>query len=257
MIIRNEKEFQTLHEAGRRLARVLAAVKQAVRPGITTEMLDEIAEKLILDFGDVPAFKGYQPDGAQYPYPATLCTSVNDEIVHGIPGGRELKAGDIIGLDLGLTHEGLTVDMAETVAVGATDEQAKKLMAVAKGALAEGITAARAGRTVGDIGHAMESYTKENGAGYGIIRELGGHGVGRSVHEPPYIPNFGEVGEGEKLIDGMVIALEPMLTEKGETILLADDGYTFKTKNGARSTHFEHTIIVRPHGGEVITKEGE
>ncbi|PIP73304.1 MAG: type I methionyl aminopeptidase [Candidatus Lloydbacteria bacterium CG22_combo_CG10-13_8_21_14_all_47_15] len=255
MIIRNKKEEEIIREAGRRLARVLAAVKQAVRPGVTTEMLDEIAEKLIRDNGDIPAFKGYQPDGAEYPYPATLCTSVNDEIVHGIPGGRELKEGDIIGLDIGLTHDGLTTDMAETVAVGAIDADAKQLMDVTRGALAEGIAAARAGGRTGDIGHAIEAYVKEFGAGYGIVRELGGHGVGRLVHERPYIPNFGALGDGDELIDGMVIALEPMLTEKGEHIFLADDGYTFQTKNGARSAHFEHTIIVRSDGGEVVTRQ--
>ena len=255
MLIKTTEEKKILKEAGRRLAIILSAITQVVKPGVTTDMLDEIAERLIRDRGDIPAFKNYTPEGAEYPYPATLCVSVNNEVVHGIPSSRVLKDGDIVGLDIGLTHNGLIVDMAETVPVGKIDGNARKLIEVTRGALGEGIAAARTGGTTGDIGNAIESYVKEFGDGYGIIRELGGHGVGKHVHEKPFIHNFGKRGEGERLKDGMVIALEPMINEGSENVILKDDGYTFITKDGSRSAHFEHTIIVGKEGGEVITKK--
>lgn len=255
MIAQTEKERHTLREGGKRLARVLRLVAEIVKPGVTTSELNELAEKLIRDGGDTSAFLHYTPDGVKKPYPATLCVSVNDEIVHGIPNEhpRTLVKGDIVGLDCGLTHNGLILDSAVTVSVGKIDSSAQKLIKVTKEALSVGIAAARVGNTIGDIGHAIESFAKPYG--YGIVRELGGHGVGKRVHEEPSIPNYGTPGSGMKLISGMVLALEPMLNEGTENITLDSDGYTFKTADGKISAHFEHTILVTDGEPEILTIE--
>lgn len=254
MIAKTEKEINSLREGGKRLGEVLKKVGEIVKPGVTTAELNEFAEKLIQEKGDTPAFLGYIPEGADRPYPATLCVSVNDEIVHGIPNeeAQILKEGDIVGLDCGLIHDDLIVDAAITVGVGKIGDDVRKLIEVTRGALTSGIAAAHVGGTVGDIGLAIETYSKPYG--YGIVRELGGHGVGKKVHEEPYIPNFGEKGTGDKLTLGMVIALEPMLNEGTGNIVLARDGYTFKTADGKRSAHFEHTILITEGEAEVLTK---
>lgn len=238
-----------LREAGKRLAAVLDIVEKEVEAGVTTAALDALAEKLIREGGDTPAFKGYQPHGASYPYPATLCVSVNDAVVHGIPGRRVLKEGDMVGLDLGLVHEGYVVDMARTVPVGKIDEEKKHLLKTTKKALMAGIKAAKTGKRVGDISAAVE----EAAGDYGIVRELGGHSVGRKVHEHPFIPNFGKRGTGVKLEDGLVIAIEPMLNSGGDDVTLDKDGYTYRTKDGSFSAHFEHTILVTDKGAEILT----
>lgn len=249
------EEVEVLREAGRRLAYVLEAVSKKVAPGVSTVELDSLAEKMIRKGGDMPAFKGYTPEGAVRPYPSTLCASVNDEIVHGIPteNARVLAEGDIIGLDLGLRHEGLIVDAATTVPVGAVDADAEKLLLVTRQALAAGIAAATPGGYVGDISAAIEEYIKPYG--YGIVRELGGHGVGYQVHEDPHIPNFGPKETGDDLVPGMVLAIEPMVNEGTEKIVLGDDGYTWKTADGKRSAHFEHTIVITEDGPEVLTQK--
>lgn len=249
-MIANENDIVFLKEAGKRLGRVLAAVAQAAVPGVSTKELDELAEKLILDGGDVPAFKNYQPQGASYPYPATLCISVNDEVVHGIPNERVLMEGDIVGLDLGLIHNGYVVDSARTVAVGEISESAQKLMEATERALREGIKAAKAGKRVSDISAAIQKVAHD--ARLGIVRELGGHGVGKKVHEPPYIPNY-VAGKGPELQAGMVLAIEPMFTERGEDIALANDGYTYKTEDAGLSAHFEHTILVTEGEPVILT----
>lgn len=255
MILTSGQQRTDLIEAGKRLAQVLEEVAQAVAPGVSTEALDDLAEKLIRDGGDTPAFLGYSPEGATRPYPATLCVSINDEVVHGIPNEspRLLKEGDIVGLDLGLTHHGIIVDAAVTVAVGETDEESKKLMRATRDALQAGVEAARPGCHVGNISAAIQKVIED--AGFTVVKVLGGHGVGEFVHEEPFIPNFGKPGEGEELTEGMVLALEPIASVGKGAVLLAPDGYTYRTKDGSRSSHHEHTILIESAGARVITAE--
>ncbi|HYD93154.1 MAG TPA: type I methionyl aminopeptidase [Candidatus Paceibacterota bacterium] len=252
MTVRNTLERGRIVEAGRRLGVVLEAVSQKVAPGVTTRELDQLAEQLIRAEGDVPAFKGYTPEGAPRPYPAALCVSVNDEVVHGIPGDRKLVEGDIVSLDLGLVHEGLIVDSAVTVPVGKVSETSLKLMRATEAALAAAIAAARPGGYVGDIAHATE--TAFSGTGFSVVKVLGGHGVGTAVHEEPYIPNAGRAGTGEKLVEGMVLALEPIANEGKAGVVLASDGYTYRAKDGSRSAHFEHTILLEGDGAIILTR---
>ncbi|HTY40194.1 MAG TPA: type I methionyl aminopeptidase, partial [Candidatus Paceibacterota bacterium] len=207
--LKNEKEILLMTEAGKRLGAVLATLKKAVRPGITTKELDALAYQLITAPGDTPAFLGYQPDGAAVPYPATLCASVNDGVVHGLPGGRQLAEGDIVKLDLGLIHKGYYVDAAVTVPVGKISARTRKLVAVTEEALARAVKAARPGRTLGDIGHAVQEFVEANG--FSVVRALTGHGIGKDLHEDPAVYNFGTPGTGERLRPGMTLALEPMV----------------------------------------------
>lgn len=251
-MIKTEEEIEILREGGRRLARILSTVRDAVKPGVTTRELDELAEKLMRDGGDEPAFLNYQPEGAHTAYPGTLCVSVNDEIVHGIGGDRVLKDGDIIGIDTGVKHKGFFTDSALTVPVGEIDDSAKKLIAATEGALMVGIDVARAGNTVGDIGYAIEKYVKSHG--FVIVEELGGHGVGYKQHEDPHIANYGERGQGMKLKAGMVLALEPIVNEGTRYIKLMPDGYTYVTRDHKRSAHFEHTILITEGAPEILTK---
>lgn len=252
--VKTKKEIAILREGGRRLAEVLQKVAAEVRPGVSSKTLNDLAQKLITDGGDTPSFLNYSPKGAKRPYPAALCVSVNDEVVHGIPNEQEkiLKEGDMVTLDAGLVHEGLFTDSAVTVGVGKIDANAKKLLETTKKALAVGISAVRAGATTGDVGFAIEEFVTP--FGYGIVRELAGHGVGYAVHEEPFVPNFGREGEGIVLKAGMVIAIEPMLNEGGAGIRLDPDGYTYRTKDGSRSAHFEHTIAITENGAEILTQ---
>lgn len=254
MIARTSEEREGLIEAGKRLGEVLAKVAETARPGVSTQELDALAERLIREGGDTPAFLNYTPDGAKRPYPATLCVSINDEVVHGIPNvsSRTLKDGDIVGLDLGLTHDGFIVDSALTVAIGTIDDRASRLMAVTKEALENGINAARAGNRIGDISHAIEETYKDTG--FSVVRVLGGHGVGKRVHEEPFIPNVGHAGTGEEIVEGMVLALEPIANEGKATVVVASDGYTYRTKDGSRSAHFEHTILIENGAARVLTR---
>ena len=255
MTIVNDTQKAALVEAGKRLANVLVALREAAKPGVSTEALDDLAEKLIRDGGDTPAFLGYTPEGSARPYPATLCVSINDEIVHGIPNEvpKTLKQGDIVGLDLGLVHEGIIVDAAITVYVGGEpDEKTKKLLYATENALAAGIEAAQPGGHVGDIGHAIQGVIED--AGFTVVKPLGGHGVGDHVHEEPFVPNYGKPGDGEELVPGMVLALEPISSEGKGAVVLAPDGYTYRTKDGSRSAHFEHTILITEGGPLVVTK---
>ncbi len=251
-IIKTEKEKNIARESGRRLAAVLYKVIAKVAPNVTPRELDVYAEELIRDGGDEPAFLGYKPSGAKIPFPASLCVSINDEVVHGIPKDRALKEGDIVGLDLGLKHKGFITDMARTVPVGVIDENAKKLIHTTQKALLGGIKAVHVGGHVGDIGNAVEKIVKR--VGFKIVEELGGHGVGERVHEEPYIPNYGKKGVGSELTEGMVVALEPIVNEGDSRVYLDNDGYTFKTKDGKRSAHFEDTILITSDGAEILTK---
>lgn len=250
--IKTPEELEIIREAGKRLAAVLRECASAAKSGVTSLELDALAEKLIRAGGDVPAFKNYKPAGAKVAFPATLCVSVNDAIVHGIPTDTPLKEGDIVGLDLGLVHKGMYVDAAVTVGVGEIDEAAKRLIECTKEALAVGIKEARAGKKTGDIGAPIEEVVDRYG--YGTVRELSGHGVGYAVHEDPFVPNYGKRGEGAMLKSGMVIAIEPMVNEGGDEIKLGPDKFTFLTKDGSRSAHFEHTVIISDGEPEVVTK---
>lgn len=251
--IKSDDDIKKLRTAGKILAGVLDAVEKAVAPGVKLLELDAIAENTIRASGATPAFLNYQPYGAYRPFPSTLCVAVNDVVVHGIPHETNyvLKEGDIIGIDTGLWYEGVAVDSGRTVAVGAIDEKAQHLLSVTKEALMAGITEAKAGNTTGDIGNAIERHVK--GSGLSIIQELAGHGVGHMIHEPPSIPNFGKKGSGAKLIKGMVLAIEPMLNEGSRHVVFLPDGYTVKTKDGKRSAHFEHTILVTSGEPEILT----
>jgi methionyl aminopeptidase len=260
IIIKTPEEIEILREGGKHLASVLAQVKEKVASGVSTKDLDIYAEKLIRELGDSPAFLNYQPEGAKIPFPASLCVSVNDEVVHGIPNSKRiLKEGDIVSLDLGLKHKNLFTDMAITVPVGVVSPVSLKLIEVTEKALQVGVDAARAGNTVGDISNSIESFIrsrkdKEKNLQYGIVEVLSGHGVGRAIHEDPYIPNFGKKGTGAKLAKGMVIAIEPMINNGTKNVTLDDDGYTFRTADGKSSAHFEHTVLITDGEAEILTK---
>ncbi len=251
--IKTKEDIAIMREGGKRHAYILKKVAEEVRPGITAKYLDEIAQKLIKEGGDKPAFLDYKPYGATRPYPASLCVSINDEIVHGIPNEEEkiLKEGDIVSLDLGLIHKNLITDMAITVPVGKIDNDKDKLLKVTKEALLAGIKAAKCGNRVGDIGSAIQKYAVANN--YGLVTELSGHGVGYHVHEDPYVPNYGEAGKGVILKTGMVIAIEPMFNLGTKDIVLDKDGYTYRTKDGKVSAHFEHTILITKGDAEILT----
>lgn len=253
MIIQTEKERQTLREGGKHLAHILKTLESEVRPGMETREIDARAEMLIRELGDTPALKNYHPQFAKRPFPDCICVYVNDEVEHGISTENNiiLKEGDIVGMDLVIEHQGLFVDSALTAAVGQIDEKAKQLLSVTKKALMAGIKEARAGARIGDISSAIEDVGIEYG--YGVVYELGGHGVGGAVHEGPMVPNVGDPGKGPILKEGQVLAIEPMFNEGTAEIILDADGYTFRTADGTRSAHFEHTVIVGKDGAEILT----
>ncbi len=251
VIIKTKEEIGILREGGKRLASILTKVAERVAPGISTYELDKYAYELIIAGGDQPAFLDYKPEGQSKAYPASLCTSVNSEIVHSIPGKNKiLKEGDIVSLDLGLNHKGLFTDHAITVGVGKINKASQELLYDTAEALLVGIEQAKGGNTVGDIGYAIEQFV---GKKYGIVRELSGHGVGKKIHEDPYIPNYGKRGKGQKLIPGMVVAIEPMLNIGKPDIITTSDGYTIKTADGSRSAHFEHTVLITENEAEILT----
>ncbi len=251
-MIAQDSDIEGLTEAGRRFGIILDEIARAAKVGVTTGELDALSEKLIRDGGDTPAFKGYSPDGAKYPYPATCCISVNDEVVHGIPGTRVLKDGDVVKLDLGLTHDGYIMDSAVTVAVGSVSKEAQSLMDTTQASLEAGIQAARPGARIGDISHAIEETFK--GTSFSIVKVLGGHAVGREVHEEPFISNFGHPGTGPEIVAGMVLALEPIATLGKGTVYMEDDDYTYTTRDGSIAAHFEHTILVGEDETIVLTR---
>jgi methionyl aminopeptidase len=252
--IKTKEEIQILREGGKRHAEILLVLKDMIKPGMSSKALDEEAHRLILEGGDAPAFLNYEPGGSHRPFPASLCVSINDEVVHGIPNEREkiLKEGDIVSIDLGLIHKDLITDAAITVAVGKISKDLQDLLDVTERALAVGIKAAKGGKTVGDIGVAIERVAIAGG--YGVVEELSGHGVGYDVHEDPYIPNFGEAGEGEVLRPGMVLAIEPMFNIGSRHVVLDSDSWTYRTRDGKPSAHFEHTIVITKGEAEILTK---
>jgi methionyl aminopeptidase len=251
--LKTTAEIALLRESGKRLAGVLQALKVAIKPGVSTEDLDTLAEKLIRAGGDTPPFLNYTPHGAKIPFPASLCVSINDEIVHGIPSpSRIIKEGDVVSIDLGLTHQGMITDAALTVTVGKVSPEIAQLVKETERSLYEGIKTARAGGHIGDIGAAIERIAIVHE--YGVVREFGGHGVGHKVHEDPYVPNYGKKGTGPILKLGMVLALEPMFSLGGDAIRLMPDGYTIITKDGSIAAHFEHTIVITEKGAEILTQ---
>lgn len=252
--IKTPEEIKNLREGGKKLARILEAIASRVATGVSSEDLNKYAEELCESEGVTPAFLNYKPSRAMRKYPASLCVSINDEIVHGIPNERKkiLKDGDIVSLDMGIIYKKMITDSAITVPVGKIEESAQNLIERTKNALYEGIKSAVGGGNVGDIGFAISEYIKP--FGYGVVDELCGHGVGYKVHEDPLVPNFGQKGKGAVLKPGMVLALEPMINEGTKNIILDADGYTYRTADGKRSAHFEHTILITDGEPEILTK---
>lgn len=250
--IKNEHDIKILRESCKRIARVLRATANEVKPGVTTGYLNDFAYTMITEMGDTPAFLNYQPFGASYPFPGTICISVNEEVVHGIGGERVLQEGDIVGLDGGIKHKGMISDTAITVPVGKISKVDEELLKVTKEALMAGIKAAKCGNYVNDISRAIEKAIPKK---YGIVKILSGHGVGYKVHEEPYVPNYDDGVKGPKLVPGLVLALEPMVNLGTDDVYLADDGYTFITSDHKKSAHFEHTILITEGEAEILTVE--
>ena len=247
IVLKSRDEIAIMREAGRILAETLQLVVSRVRPGLIEKELDDIARREFKKRGVIPTFLGY----AQPPYPATICVSVNDEVVHGIPGKREISDGDIVSIDIGCTYKGFVADMAVTVGAGNVSPEAQKLIDVTREAVWCGIRAARGGSRVGDIGHAIQTYVE--GEGYSVVREYVGHGVGRQMHEDPQIPNYGNPNTGAVLRPGMVIAIEPMVNIGGWQTKKDSDNWTVRTADGSLSAHFEHTLAITEGEAEVLT----
>jgi methionyl aminopeptidase len=247
IVLKSRDEIAIMREAGRILAETLQLVVSRVRPGLIEKELDDIARREFKKRGVIPTFLGY----AQPPYPATICVSVNDEVVHGIPGKREISDGDIVSIDIGCTYKGFVADMAVTVGAGNVSPEAQKLIEVTREAVWCGIRAARGGSRVGDIGHAIQTYVE--GEGYSVVREYVGHGVGRQMHEDPQIPNYGNPSTGAVLRPGMVIAIEPMVNIGGWQTKKDSDNWTVRTADGSLSAHFEHTLAITEGEAEVLT----
>jgi methionyl aminopeptidase len=244
MVLKTPGEIQLMDEANRIVHRVLEAMGQTIAPGVTSRELDRIAEKIIRDAGGVPAFLNYRG------YPATLCISVNDVIVHGIPKDVPLKEGDIVGIDCGVLYKGYYGDAARTFAVGEIDPEAQRLLAVTEEALRRAVAQVRPGGRLSDIGHAVQRYAESQG--FSVVREFSGHGIGTSLHEDPQIPNYGAPGKGPKLKPGMVLAIEPMVNAGSYGVRMDADGWTARTEDGSLSAHFEYSVAVTPAGARVL-----
>ena len=244
--LKTQEEIQIIAEGGKILAAALKELEKLAKPGITTMELDRAAEAFILSKGAKPAFKGY----AGFPY--SLCVSINENIVHGFPSSYVLKSGDLVKLDLGVLYKGFNTDSAITVAVGDVSFEAKRLVNVTKKSLRLGIKKAKIGNTIGDIGNTIQRFVEDQG--FGVVRDLCGHGIGKEVHEDPKVPNFGKRGGGEKLVEGMVICIEPMVTAGNYVIRKSDDGYGFATRDNSLAAHFEHTIAITAKGPRILTE---
>lgn len=245
--LKSADEIKKIREGGRKLAEVVFAVMRQARPGVSTIELDRLAEELIRKVGGRPSFKNFNG------YSNATCISVNHEVVHAIPRpDKVLKAGDVVGIDIGLEYQGLFTDMTRTVLISQATPEARKLVQAAKEALRRGIREIRPGRTTGDFGATVQEFVERRG--FSVVRSLVGHGVGHQVHEAPRLPNFGQRGEGEVLKEGMVLALEPMVNAGGHEVITAEDGWTVVTADGSLSAHFEDTVVVTKHGPEVVTK---
>jgi len=244
--IKTPEEIRIMAEGGKILAKIMEELEKKVKPGITTEELNRLAESLILKSGGKCSFKDYED------YPACLCTSINEEIVHSVPSARQLKDGDIISLDLGIQVKGFHTDMAITVPVGKVDPEVQRLIRVTKKSLKRGIKKTRPGNTIGDVGNTIQRYVESQG--FNVVRELCGHGIGRQVHEDPKILNYGKRHAGPEIKEGMVFCIEPMLTVGHWKLKKSSDGFGFETEDHSLSCHFEHTIAVTKNGCQVLTK---
>jgi len=246
IIIKSKDEIERMAEACRIVAETLLALKEMAEVGITTKELDRVAEDFIIKKGASPAFKGYRG------YPASICASVNEEVIHGIPSQRRLKEGDIVGIDLGVLYNGFYGDAAITVAIGKVSPIAERLMRVTESALYRGIERAVEGARVSDISNAIQSCVEQEG--FSVVRMFTGHGIGRALHEEPQVPNFGPPGRGPRLREGMTLAIEPMVNVGGYDVQILDDGWTVITKDRTLSAHFEHTVAITGSGPRVLTK---
>ena len=246
IIIRSPREIEQIRKANVVVAEVLERLKARVVPGVTTDELDGISEEIILSRGAVPAFKGYRG------YPKTLCVSINEEVVHGIPNKRKLKEGDIVSIDVGTNLHGYFGDAAITLPVGEVTPEAKRLMEVTEKALSIGIGMAKVGNRLFDISHAVQAWVESNG--FSVVRDFVGHGIGKSLHEDPQIPNFGSPNQGPRLEQGMVFALEPMVNEGTYEVRVLEDGWTVVTADGKPSAHFEHTIAITDGEPEILSR---
>lgn len=247
IILKTPAEIEVMATASKLVAETLEALRREVRAGVTTEELDRVAEEFIRARGGIPAFKGYRN------YPKTLCASVNEQVVHGIPSKRVLKDGDIIGLDLGAIVNGFYGDSAVTVSVGAVHPRAAELLRVTEEALYKGIEQAVVGNRLSDVSHAIQRHAEASG--FSVVRDFVGHGIGRQLHEEPQVPNYGEPGQGPRLQVGMVLAIEPMINMGDHRVMILDDRWTAVTADGSLSAHFEHTIAIQPSGpARILTK---
>jgi methionyl aminopeptidase len=245
IVCKSPAEIERMAAANALVARVLAELASVAAPGVTTRDLDGLAERRIREAGAVPAFKGYRG------YPATLCASVNEQVVHGIPSDRVLVEGDILSLDIGAQMDGFYGDAAVTVPIGRISDEARRLLRVTEEALGQAIERVRVGSRVSDIGHAVQRHVEANG--FSIVREFVGHGIGAQMHEEPQIPNYGEPGRGPRLAEGMVLAIEPMVNAGRPGVKILADGWTAVTKDGSLSAHFEHTVAVTASGPRILT----
>lgn len=247
--LKSEPEIDKMREAARLVSRTLAEVAKYIEPGVTTGKLDRVAEEFIAKYGARAAFKGY--GAPNRPFPATLCISVNEEVVHGIPGSRTLREGDLVSIDCGVEKEGYFGDHAYTFAVGECSLEKMEMLRITLESLYKGIGRAVHGNKVGDISHAIQSHCET--AGFGIVRELVGHGLGKELHEDPSVPNFGREGRGTRLRSGMTLAIEPMVTQGGWEVKTLEDGWTVVTADGSLSAHFEHDVVVREGEAEILS----
>jgi methionyl aminopeptidase len=246
IVCRSAAELERMRAAGRLVGEVLTALTPKVAPGVTTAELDEIAEKLIVDAGAIPAFKGY------HGYPATICASINEEVIHGIPSGhRVLQEGDILSIDVGASLDGYFGDSAITLPVGPVSEEAANLLRVTEEALYKAIDVVKPGGRVSDIGHAVQRHVEAYG--FSVVREFVGHGIGQRMHEEPQVPNYGEAGRGPRLAEGMVLAIEPMVNAGKPAVKVLSDGWTAVTRDRSLSAHFEHTVAVTASGAWILT----
>jgi methionyl aminopeptidase len=247
IVRKSQPEIAQMGRAGRVVAETLALLGEHVRPGVTTAELDAVADEFIRSQGGFPTFKGYRG------YPASICASPNDMVVHGIPGPYALADGDILSVDVGVTLGGFVADSAYTFPVGEITAEAERLLEVCQAALEAGVEQCRPGRRLSDISHAVQVVTEE--AGFSVVRSLVGHGVGRAMHEDPQIPNFGSPGRGPLLAEGMTFAIEPMITAGGPDVVIHDDEWSISTRDGSLAAHFEHTVAVTESGPQVLTAE--
>ena len=243
--LKSAREIEVMRRSGSITARVLTDLMKAARPGMATSELDELAERGIRQAGGVPTFKGYNG------FPGSICMSVNEEVVHGIPGSRVLRDGDLLSIDIGTTLNGYVSDSAVTIPIGSITQAARRLLEVTQESLSIGIAKMERGNRLGDIGAAVQAHAERHG--YGVVRELVGHGVGRAMHEEPQVPNYGEPGTGMELRPGLVLALEPMITQGSPKVRILADGWTVVTTDGKLAAHFEHTIAVTDDGPKILT----